>query len=138
VNLYVDSSILLRFVLGQADRFLGLLQASRCISSTLLEVECLRALDRAQLSRVYDDDEIAAQHGAAYHLLRRTDLVELTASVLGRAAAPLPVALGTLDAIHLATAQVLRDRRYPELQLATHDMALARAGRALGFAVHGA
>jgi hypothetical protein len=50
----------------------------------------------------------------------------------------LPTALGTLDAIHLATALVWRDRQNVALTIATHDAALATAARAFGFDVVGA
>jgi hypothetical protein len=48
---------------------------------------------------------------------------------------PLPVA--TLDAIHLATALVWRDRVGPLPQMLTHDAVLGAAARAFGFDVRG-
>lgn len=42
-----------------------------------------------------------------------------------------------LDAVHLATAPLWRDARDQDLALATHDEALAVAGRAFGFTVIG-
>ena len=61
----------------------------------------------------------------------------LRAPVLGRAGEPLPTPLGTLDAIHLATALVWRDRTGDPLVIATHDVALGLAARAFGFDVLG-
>ena len=58
-------------------------------------------------------------------------------SILRRAGEPYPVALKTLDAVHLATALMWRDRRAPDLVFATHDRRLGRAAAALGFAVIG-
>jgi hypothetical protein len=46
-------------------------------------------------------------------------------------------ALGTLDAIHLATAQLWRERGAAELTMATHDAALATAARSLGMPIVG-
>jgi hypothetical protein len=63
--------------------------------------------------------------------------VEPNPSVLERASQPLPTSLGTLDAIHLATALLWRDRLPEELVMATHDRALATAARACGFLVLG-
>jgi hypothetical protein len=49
----------------------------------------------------------------------------------------MPTALGTLDAIHFATAILWLDREEGEVTMATHDQALARAARASGLAVIG-
>ena len=40
----------------------------------------------------------------------RSDLVLLRTPVLSRAAEPMPVSLGTVDALHLATALIWGDR----------------------------
>jgi hypothetical protein len=45
--------------------------------------------------------------------------------------------LGTLDAVHLATALIWRDRMGPLATMATHDTALGSAARAFGFEVLG-
>ena len=57
--------------------------------------------------------------------------------MLDRAALPLPVTLGTLDAIHLATAMLWREASAEELVLATHDRSLALAARACGLRTMG-
>lgn len=69
--------------------------------------------------------------------LEAVELVLLRPPVLSRASAPLPTPLGTLAAIHLATALTWRDRMTPIDVVATHDAALALAARAFGFAVIG-
>ncbi len=65
------------------------------------------------------------------------ELVELDEVVLERAAQPMPTELGTLDALHLATAVLWRDMSSADLVMATHDAALGLAARAHGFAVVG-
>jgi hypothetical protein len=45
--------------------------------------------------------------------------------------------LGTVDAVHLATALIWRDRIGPLPILATHDEALGAAAQAFGFDVLG-
>jgi hypothetical protein len=50
----------------------------------------------------------------------------------------MPTAVKTLDAIHLASALLLRERRTPALVFATHDPQQLRAARALGFEYLGA
>jgi hypothetical protein len=49
----------------------------------------------------------------------------------------MPTEIGTLDAIHLATALLWRDMTQEELTMATHDGALALAARAHGLPVIG-
>jgi len=74
-------------------------------------------------------------------ILSRVDAIPIDASVLDEAARSLTVVVGTLDAIHLASAILFRasqphDER-PVL-FATHDKQLARAARAMSFDVLGA
>jgi hypothetical protein len=52
--------------------------------------------------------------------------------VLARAAQPFPTALGALDAIHLATGLLWRERAGTDIVMATHDHALATEARACG------
>ncbi len=61
----------------------------------------------------------------------------LSYRLLSRASEPMPMPIGTLDAIHLATALIWRDRLGPLPQLVTHDAALGAAARGFGFEVRG-
>ncbi len=63
-------------------------------------------------------------------------LVAIGERILERATDPFPTTLGSPDAIHLASARLVRDR-FEDLSLATHDVELAVAARAVGFRVHG-
>lgn len=130
---YVDSSVVLRIVLGQANALAEWRRITTAVVSSLVELECLRTLDRRRLARGFPDDELAVRREAVYRLIESFEVMEPTGAVLRRAAAPLPVPLTTLDAIHLATAALWRDERQTELTLATHDPALATAARATGF-----
>ncbi len=49
----------------------------------------------------------------------------------------MPTPLGTLDALHLATALIWRDRIGSLPIVATHDSALGLTARAFGFEVRG-
>jgi predicted nucleic acid-binding protein len=82
-------------------------------------------------------EEAAARLKVITDWLEAVDLVLLRPPVLSLAGEPLPAALGTLDAIHLATARIWRDRVGPLPVVATHDAALAVAARAFGFDVLG-
>ena len=134
---YLDSSTILRIILGQANALKEWRSITRGVVSALVEVECLRTLDRLRLSEGLDDAEIASRREAVFRLVEAMEVVELTRPVLARAAHPLPTALGTLDAIHLATALLWKDRTEADLVMATHDEALATAARASGLRVLG-
>ena len=129
---YVDSSVLLRVVLRQPDALTQWRRIERGVASALVEVECLRTLDRLRLEEDLPETEIALRREAVFRLLETAEVVDLTRTVLDRAAQPLPTTLGTLDAIHLATALLWRDASAAELVLATHDRSLALAARACG------
>ena len=134
---YLDSSIILRVVLGQADRLREWGEISEGVTSALAEVECLRTLDGLRLKEGIADWEIARRREVVYRLLEAMVVIEPGRSVLSRAAQPLPTPLGTLDAIHLATALVWRERSGADLVMATHDGALGISARASGLRVAG-
>jgi predicted nucleic acid-binding protein len=134
---YVDSSVVLRVVLGQRGRLEDWSAIDRAVASALIEVECLRTLDRFRLAHQLTEAELVRYRVATYRLIEEIDLVEITRPVLSRASQPFATSLGTLDAIHLATAILWRDQTSESLMLATHDGALALAARSHGFKVIG-
>ncbi len=134
MRVYVDTSVLLRVVLGEPRRLRAWSRIRHASSSELIRVECLRTLDRARLAGELADDEVAERRESVDELLASFDTITLDRRILRSAAEPLPTTLGTPDAIHLASARALR-MRVPELRFATHDDALAIAARAVGFTV---
>ena len=135
---YLDASVLLRVLLGQPDRLAEWAEVELAVGSALVEVECLRALDRLRLRQHLTPEDLAVRRQAVYRLTAGMEVVEPTWPVLRRAGQPFPTPLGTLDAVHLATALLWRDTRGDDLALATHDQALALAARASGLTVIGA
>ncbi len=129
---YLDSSVILRRLLGQAPVLREWRLVRTGVSSRLTEVECLRTLDRLRLEAPLDEQRLAALREALYQLLGSLDIVEVTRAVLTRAAQPSATSLGTLDAIHLSSALLWRERIGKNLALATHDDALALGARAQG------
>jgi predicted nucleic acid-binding protein len=134
---YLDSSVVLRVVLGQPGRIPEWKRITTGVASSLVEVECLRTIDRLRLAGELSVEETAVRREAIYRVLERLDLVELTSAVLHRASQPTSAPLGTLDALHLATAELWRESRGKELIFATHDRALALGARGNGFRVLG-
>ena len=134
---YVDSSVLLRKVLRQSGSLKEWTVIQTGVASALVETECLRTLDRLRLRANLSDRDLSRRRAAVFRLLESMELVEVTAPVLARAAQPLPTELGTLDAIHLATALLWSERIGAGLVMATHDVALGTAARACGLRVVG-
>jgi predicted nucleic acid-binding protein len=134
---YLDSSVVLRLVLGEKGRLAEFGRITRGVSSLLLKVECLRTIDRLRLAGRIPADEVVPRLEAIHRFLEAVDLVEPGRDVLERAAQSFPIALGTLDAVHLATALLWREQEEQPLVMATHDATLAMAARASAFTVIG-
>jgi predicted nucleic acid-binding protein len=134
---YIDSSVLLRVALGQTNALREWTTIERGVSSSLIVTESLRALDRIRLRVALSDTEVARRRSTILALLDSLELVEIDAIVLERAAQPMPTGLGSLDAIHLASALLWKDAMGLDAIMATHDDALGLAARAYGFKVLG-
>jgi uncharacterized protein len=134
---YVDSSVLLRVALGQPNALSEWRDIERGVSSALVTTESLRTLDRVRLRVSLSDIEVARRRATILALIDSLELVEIDSSVLDRAAQPMPTELGTLDAIHLASALMWRDAFGTDLAMATHDKALALAAQAHGLRILG-
>jgi predicted nucleic acid-binding protein len=135
---YLDTSALLRLVLGEPGALDVLRSCEALVSSELLAVESLRTIDRLRLQGTLSAEEAASRRATTTEWLEVVDLVLLQRSILARASEPFPIPLGTLDALHLATALVWQDRMHQAIVMATHDRDLALAGRSFGLEVLGA
>jgi uncharacterized protein len=134
---YVDSSVLLRLALGQANALPQWRQIDRGIASALISTECLRTLDRVRIRAGLADADVARRRGTILDLIDSLELIEIDSIVLDRAAQPMPTQLGTLDAIHLASALLWKDAMGIAPVMATHDGALGTAAQAHGLKVLG-
>jgi|SRR5579875_379686 len=128
MRLYLDSSALVKLVQREVQsdalrRFLRRHRADQLVTSALSRVEVVRA--------VLMGGPAAIAH--ARRQLSRLDQILLSTEVLDRAATLAPnVQLRSLDAIHLAAAQVVgADLR----ALVTYDLRMAEAAQNLGLAV---
>jgi predicted nucleic acid-binding protein len=134
---YVDSSVLLRLALGQLNALPEWRQIDRGVSSALISTESLRTLDRVRIRASLSDIEVARRRETILNLVDSLELIEIDSTVLDRAAQPMPTELGTLDAIHLASALLWRDAMNIDPVMATHDGALGLAAQAHGLKVIG-
>jgi predicted nucleic acid-binding protein len=134
---YVDSSVLLRVALAQSNALPEWRHIDRGVSSTLISTESLRTLDRVRIRAGLSDIEVARRRATVLSLIDSLELIDVDSTVLDRAAQPMPTELGTLDAIHLASALLWKDAMSIDPVMATHDAALGIAAQAHGLKVFG-
>lgn len=133
MTVYLDTSTVLRIVLAQPDALSIWGKWDGACTSELLGVEARRTLDRLRLDGTLDDDQVGGFQATLARIERAVDGIRVTRLVLARAALPMATPVKTLEALHLASALLWRERRTPDLVFATHDPRQARAARALGF-----
>jgi predicted nucleic acid-binding protein len=134
---YLDTSVVLRVLLGQPGTLPEWGRWQEASASELLGVESRRAIDRLRLESNLDDVAVGALQESLKQVERAIGRIRLTRAVLKRASMPMATAVKTLDAIHLASALMLQERRRALVTFATHDGSQATAARALGFACAG-
>ena len=124
--IYIDASIVLAYLLTEDRRPAGVLWDETLTASRLLEYEVRTRLHARNL---------AESHGeAARTIIGRIALLELSPVVLTRALTGFPITVRTLDALHLASLDFLRQRGQ-SVELATYDRRMAEAARAMGVPV---
>lgn len=121
--IYIDSSVLLGYLLAETRTPPAVFWTGDLVSSRLLEYEVWNRLHARQVAASRGDD--------ARKSLAGIEMIELSEAVLARALEPWPISLRTLDALHMATAEYLR-RQGESVELASYDNRLAVAAHALG------
>ena len=120
--IYLDTSVALAHLLAEdrvpPDRLWGEI----LVSSRLLEYELWNRIHARKLTRSHGD--------LARGVLARVALLEVTPPVLLRALEPFPVAVRTLDALHLASIEFLRTHGQ-DVELATYDDRMSATARRL-------
>jgi len=133
MRIYVDSSVVLRYILND-DPALGTAASSDAVgSSDLLVIECQRVLQRERMAGHLDDRQYSEAAVLLEEVLDRLTLIEMGPAVKRRAAGPFPTVIGTLDAIHLASA-ILWQETEPraDFRILTQDRQLALCARSMG------
>ena len=135
---YVDASVLLRVLFAQPGPSVSLARGAWVVSSRLLEVEAFGAVDRERLIGRLDDAEAAVKRKELTDLLAMVDLRAIDAAVIDRAKSAFIVNVRALDAIHVATAEILAVEADSEpLEFWTHDERQATAALSRGLTVRG-
>lgn len=135
---YVDSSAVLRVLFRESGPTVPLSDGDFVVSSELLEVEVLRALERVRLLGQISDEIAEERRTELFAFLDRLDLVPIDRLVIARAGAPFPVQVRSLDALHVATAELLiSESDGALLEFWTHDQRQALAAQSRGLTVRG-
>lgn len=133
---YIESSALLAALLERdAGASAALRTEGRRVTSALTFAEASRAIVRARVTERLTRDQERAALRALRTFERRTAVVAVTDEVLRRVARPFPVEpVRTLDAVHLATAELLGEPP-PLMTIVTRDARVRDNARALGYTV---
>jgi predicted nucleic acid-binding protein len=125
--IYIDTSVLLAQLWAEDTRPDLDLWSNELIASRLLVYETWNRIHSRGLS---------GSHGsAAQELLSRINMLELAPDVLARAAEPFPIAVRTVDALHLSSVVFLIER-HQQVELATYDARMAEAARRMRINLH--
>ena len=122
--IYLDTSVALAHLLAEDRRPPTSLWSETLVASRLMEYEVWTRLHARKL---------ADSHGeAARGIIGRIALLELSPSVLARAleAFPASVSVRTLDALHLASCEYLRNQGQ-SIALASYDRRMTAVARAM-------
>ena len=120
--IYLDTSVALAHLLAEDRMPPEAIWREPLISSRLIEYEIWTRIHARRLTRSHADEVRA--------LLSRLALVELAPPVLARALEPFPRPVRTLDALHLASMDFLRQQGQP-VTLASYDTRQLNCARAL-------
>ena len=124
--IYLDSSVAIAHLFAEDRAPPDSLWQEELAASRLLQYEIWNRLNARRLARSHGEEARALIDGIA--------LIELSPPVLERALEPFPTPVRTLDSLHLASIEFLRDQGQT-IELASYDKRLTKAARALGISV---
>ena len=125
--IYIDSSVALADLFTEHRIPPDALWSERLVSSKLLEYEIWNRIHvRQPMQRLAERARLLIDH---------VELLEMTPNVLARALRPFPIAVRTLDALHIATMDYLHQIGHT-VALATFDKRMLAAAVALKIPVH--
>ena len=125
--IYLDTSVALAHLLAEDRVPPDRLWQEPLISSRLIEYEIWTRIHARKLTRSHADE--------VRSLLGRLALIELAPPVVARALEPFPKPVRTLDGLHLASMDFLRNQGQ-SVTLASYDDRLINGARALRFPIY--
>lgn len=125
--IYVDTSVALAYLLAEDRHPPAEFWSEVLVSSRLLEYEMWTRINARRLK---------ASHGEAVRsVLGRIAFLEMIPEVLGRARDVFPIAVRTLDVLHLASAHFLREQGQ-QVSVASYDDRMLTAAAKLKLGVY--
>jgi predicted nucleic acid-binding protein len=125
-------------VFSEPGLTIPLVAGDAVLASRLLEVEAFQAVARERLLGHLDDTSTARKRKELAELLAMIDLLSIDDEVIERAKSPFAINVRALDAIHVATAEILsREMNDDSVEFWTHDARQASAALSRGLTVRG-
>lgn len=134
---YLETSVLLRRLFGQPDSIGDWGKWDEVVTSELTRVESLRSIDRLRLQNKMDDPEVAICVQGLEEVLNRCATISINRRILQRASQPFPTLVSTLDALHLSSALLWKEKFDKDIVFLTHDFQLGNAAKAMGLQITG-
>ena len=136
MTVYLDTSIVMRCLLREPQPVACWGRWQVAYASRIWLTEAQRTVDRLRLEGRIGDHDVAQLHAELLIIQDTLHVVPVAEDVLMRAGEAFSTTLGTLDAIHLASALAIRANVRIDRFL-THDRQLAAAAMSMGFTVDG-
>jgi hypothetical protein len=134
MNCYIDSSVILRILMDSEGAIRDFGRYDRIISSELLLLECNRVIDRYRLAGLLDDEQVSEIKQRLKKISDGMYIIEINDAVKSRTGGAFPTIIGTLDAIHLSTALLLKEHeKADDMVILSHDRQMLVCAKALGF-----
>lgn len=133
---YLDTSVMLRRLLNESPVIRDWGKWDEAYSSRMWKMEALRAIHRLRLDASITDRDIVALQADIALIDEALHIIPVSEAILTRAGEPFPTIVGTLDAIHLASAMAVHTGNRLDKFL-THDKQQATAARGLGLEIEG-
>ncbi len=137
MRVYLDTSVVLRRLFNEPDPVSCWGKWERAYASRIWLTEAERTVDRLRLEGRITDEDVARLREDLRLVHDTLHVIPVSDDILKRAGEAFPTTLGTLDAIHLASALAVRPGAELDRFL-THDRRLATAAISTGFFVEGA
>lgn len=134
---FLDTSVILRHILGEKGAYRHLDAFGDLYASELMRVEALRAMDRLRIQGAWPPEEVALRVRLLTAACAFVSLIPIQPPILRRASEPFPTSVGTLDAIHIATAILVEEQIKKPLLFLTHDTRQGLAAVASGLEANG-
>ncbi len=129
---YLDSSAILRWVFKSPGYYRAFGRWERAVSSVLADVECNRALDRLRLDGTLNDVDLTDARAQLNLVMDSIELLGIDDEVVAYAKQAFPVNIRAMDALHIASAFIIRRETGSKVKVVTHDERMILLARNLG------